>query len=113
MHFRTSEVSRSARLPRFSVAVILRGMKTTTLNAGQGSSPSRRNPKKTAGLSHYTVNGTSPSPANSGISEKFITCAQAAKILRFADQILTAQDRAQIAAGTEEARRRMNNEHLR
>lgn len=41
-----------------------------------------------------------------------IDCQQAAAILRAADQLLTAKDRNEIAAGIEEARRRMNNEHL-
>jgi hypothetical protein len=41
-----------------------------------------------------------------------IPCSEAAEILRAADQLLNAEDRAQIAAGIEEARRRMNNERL-
>jgi hypothetical protein len=44
--------------------------------------------------------------------KEFVTCAQAAEILRAADQMLTPADRVQIAAGIEQARRRMNNEHL-
>jgi hypothetical protein len=89
-------------------------MKTTALHPAGGPSARRRNPKRTIGLNHSAVNGAASrrvKPAPPG--EKSITCAQAAKILRFADQMLTEQDRAQIAAGIQEARRRMNNEHLR
>jgi hypothetical protein len=65
-------------------------------------------------LNHSGVNGAAlPSVKPGTPGEKSVTCAQAAMILRFAHQMLTPQDRAQIAAGIEEARRRMNNEHLR
>ncbi len=47
-----------------------------------------------------------------GLPEKPIACEEAAAILKGADQILTAKDRAEIAEGIEQARRRMNNEHL-
>jgi hypothetical protein len=45
-------------------------------------------------------------------SEKPISCGQFAEILLKADAILTPEDRRRIAAGIEEARRRMNHEHL-
>jgi hypothetical protein len=41
-----------------------------------------------------------------------MTCGELAEVLRRADAILSPEDRLQIAAGIEEARRRMNNEHL-
>ena len=41
-----------------------------------------------------------------------IDCTRAAEIRRRADSLLTPNDREEIASGIEEARRRMNNEHL-
>jgi len=50
--------------------------------------------------------------AKKPVGSNVVTCAEAAEILRAADAILNPDDRAQIAAGIEEARRRMNNERL-
>jgi hypothetical protein len=44
--------------------------------------------------------------------DRAISCEEAAEILMFADQMLTDRDRTEIAAGIEEARRRMNDERL-
>lgn len=43
---------------------------------------------------------------------EIVTCAQAAQILRAWNETLTAPDRQEIADGIEEARHRMNAEHL-
>jgi len=47
-----------------------------------------------------------------GETERIVTGKEAAEILRRADKLLTSHDRRQIAAGIEEARRRMAHEHL-
>jgi hypothetical protein len=65
-------------------------MKTAT--AGNYRGPSQRN---------RDASGQNP-----------ISCVRAAEILRRADAELFPADREQIAAGIQEARRRMNNEHL-
>jgi hypothetical protein len=44
--------------------------------------------------------------------QKVVTCGQLADMLEKWDAMLTDRDRKQIAAGIEEARRRMNAEHL-
>jgi hypothetical protein len=45
-------------------------------------------------------------------AEPVVTCEEAARILREAHKGLTMDDRRQIAAGIEEARRRVAREHL-
>jgi Arc-like DNA binding domain len=45
-------------------------------------------------------------------AEPAVTGREAARILREANKLLSAEDRRQIADGIEEARRRMNLEHL-
>jgi hypothetical protein len=65
---------------------------------------------KTAALSRRQVK-TAAAPHRNRIAPS-ISCVDAAKILREANRMLSPQDRMQIAAGIEDVRRRMNNEHL-
>jgi hypothetical protein len=89
-------------------------MDTTPLSV-RGCPPAlRRALKKSAKSNHRSLNGEALTWLEKQAAEdKLVTCAEAAEILRRADKLLTAEDREQIASGIEEARRRMNNEHLR
>ncbi len=93
---------------------MLTPMKTTTLTV-RGCRPElRKDLKNSAQSNHRSLNGETLAWLEKQKAEKkAVTCAEAAEILRCADKILNPKDREQIAFGIEEARRSMNNEHLR
>ena len=68
--------------------------------------------KRSAKVHNRSLNGETLTWLEERAEEPLVTCAQAAEILRRWDAGLTDQDRTQIVAGIEEARQRMNAEHL-
>jgi hypothetical protein len=88
-------------------------MKSTTLTV-RGCSPELRDDlNKSAQSNHRSLDEEALARLERQDSEKKpLSCAEAAEILRRADQGLNKEDRGQIANGIEEARRRMKNEHL-
>jgi hypothetical protein len=69
--------------------------------------------KRSAKINNRSINGeTLTWLARQAGMAKVVTCGEVADILESAHAGLTKQDREQIADGIEEARRRMNAEHL-